>query len=152
MPLYPKKKKKRKCDCPLRRSAGSVDSLIDQVRAIFRDFDRGSDWNAIHGIGNPAAAPIITRYLAAIRLEQSVSATTPRRAPPLFRDKPYKILRHIIYKLTNPNLSLIQKYILLRDRTFINRLSYTGDRAGDLGTLLTDQIFAIPNNEGIILN
>jgi hypothetical protein len=31
-------------------------------------------------------------------------------------------------------------------------LCYTGDRAGDLGTLLTDQIFAIPNNEGIILN
>jgi hypothetical protein len=44
------------------------------------------------------------------------------------------------------------RYILLRDRTFLNLLSYTGDRAGDLGTLLTDQIFAIPNNEGIILN
>jgi hypothetical protein len=129
------KEKKRKCDCPLRRSAGSVDSLIDQVRAIFRDFGRGSDWNAIHGIGNPAAAPIIKRYLAAIRLEQSVSATTPRRAPPLFRDKPYKILRHIIYKLTNPNLSLIQRYILLRDRTFLNLLSYTGDRAGNLGKI-----------------
>jgi hypothetical protein len=47
---------------------------------------------------------------------------------------------------------LIQRYILLRDRTFLNLLSYTGDRAGDLGTLLTDHIFAIPNNEGIILN
>ena len=136
----------------MRRSAGSVDSLLGQVRAISRDFGRGSDYNAILGIRNPATAPIIKRYLAAIRLEQSVSASTSRRAPPLFKDKLYKILRHIIYKLTNPNLSLIQKYILLRDRTFINRLSYTGDRAGDLGTLLTDQIFAIPNNEGIILN
>jgi hypothetical protein len=43
VPLYPKKQKKSKCDCPLRRSAGSVDSLIDQVRAIFRDlFERAS--------------------------------------------------------------------------------------------------------------
>ena len=133
-----KKQKKSKCDYPLRRSAESVDSLIGQVRAIFHDFGRGSDWNAILRIGNPAAAPIIKRYLAAIRLEQSVSATTPRRAPPLFRDKLYKILRHITYKRTNPNLSLIHRYILLRDRTFLNLLSYTGDRAGDLGTLLTD--------------
>ena len=51
----------------MRRSAGSVDSLIDQVRANFRDFGRGSDWNAILGIGNAAAAPIIKRCLAAIR-------------------------------------------------------------------------------------
>lgn len=147
-----KRQQNSKCDCPVRRSAGSVDSLIGQVRAIFRDFGRGSDWNAVFGIGNPAAAPIIKRYLAAIRLEQSVSATTPRRAPPLFRDKLYKILRHITYKLTNPNLSMIYRYISFRDRAFLNLLSYTGDRAGDLGTLLLDQIFAIPNNEGIILN
>lgn len=62
-----KKQNNSKCDCPLRRSAGSVDSLIDQIRANFRDFRRGSDWNAILGIGNAAAAPIIKRCLAAIR-------------------------------------------------------------------------------------
>ena len=143
-------KKDSECKCPVRRSAGSVDSLIGQVRAIFRDFGRCSDRNAVFEIWNPAAATII-KMLAAIRLEQSISATTPRRAPPLFRDKLYKILRHI-YKLTNPYFSMIHTYILLRDSTFLNLLSHTGDRADDLGTLLIDQIFAIPNIDGIMLN
>jgi hypothetical protein len=61
-------KDKSNCDSPLRRSAGSVDSLIGQVRAIFRDYGRGSEWNDTLGLGNPAAVPIVKRYLAAIRL------------------------------------------------------------------------------------
>jgi hypothetical protein len=50
-----KLKDKSNCDSPLRRSAGSVDSLIGQVRAIFRDYGRGSEWNDTLGLGNPAA-------------------------------------------------------------------------------------------------
>ena len=45
-------------DCPVRRSFGSMDSLIGQLRAIFRDYGRGKDWSDILGLGNPAAAPI----------------------------------------------------------------------------------------------
>lgn len=72
------------CGCPCRLSAGSVDSLIGQIHAIFRDNGRGGDWNEILKLGNPAGAPMIKRYLSAVRLEQSLSATSPKRAVPLF--------------------------------------------------------------------
>ncbi|CAG2184853.1 unnamed protein product [Mytilus edulis] len=71
------------CGCPCRLSAGSVDSLIGQIHAIFRDNGRGGDWNEILKLGNPAGAPMIKRYLSAVRLEQSLSATSPKRAVPL---------------------------------------------------------------------
>ena len=92
-------------------------------------------------MGNPAAAPIVKRYLAAVRLEQSTIATLPKRAIPLFRNKLSKVSRHIAYKLCNPHISIVQRYILQRDLAFLNLLANTGDRAGHLGALLVDQIF-----------
>lgn len=47
------------CGCPLRRSAGSIDSLIGQIRAILHDIGRGTEWSDVLGVGNPAATPII---------------------------------------------------------------------------------------------
>lgn len=84
------------CGCPLRRSAASMDSLIGQIRAIFRDeASRGKNWDDLLGIGNPAAAPIIKRYLSAMKLEQSASVVIPKKAAPLFVDKLTIISRHI---------------------------------------------------------
>jgi hypothetical protein len=73
-------------------------------------------------LGNPAAAPIVKRYLAAVRLEQSTTATLPKRAIPLFRNKLSKVFSYIAYKLCNPHLSIVQRYILQRDLTFFNLL------------------------------
>ena len=140
------------CGCPLRRSAGSVDSLIGQIRAIFRDSGYGTEWNEQFGIGNPAAAPLIKKHLHAIRFEQSSSAVIPKKAIPLFMDKLSMVLRYISYCLCNPGLSLNQQFILHRDKTFFNLLPYTGDRAGDLGRLLTASIKWLPNEDGLLLS
>ena len=128
------------CGCPFRRSAGSVDSLIGQVRAIFRDFGRGTDWNDTLGVGNPAAAPLIKKYLAAIRLEQSLAAVSPKRAKPMFMTKLVLLARHITYAGSNPQLAVFKKYMLYRDLTFFILLAFSGDRAGDLGALQSSQI------------
>ena len=101
-------------------------------------------------MGNPAAVPIVKRYLAAIRLEQSTTATLPKRAPPLFRNKLFKVSRHISYKLCNPHISIVHRYILQRDLAFLNLLANTGDRAGDLGALLVDQIVILNITKGKI--
>ena len=98
---------------------------------------------------NPAAAPIVKRYLAAVRLEQSTIATLPKRAIPLFRNKLSKVSRNIAYKLCNPHISIVQRYILQRDLAFFNLLANTGDRAGDLGALLVDQICMLPANPSL---
>ncbi|CAC5380819.1 unnamed protein product [Mytilus coruscus] len=59
------KKGKYTCGYPCRLSAASVDSLIGQIRAIFRDHGRGGDWNK--ELGNRAGAPMIKGYLSAVR-------------------------------------------------------------------------------------
>ena len=141
-----------KCDCPRRRSAGSIDSLIGQLRAIFRDHGRGSDWSDIIGLGNPAASPIIKRFLSAVRLEQSTAAVIPKRAVPLFLDKLTLVLRHIDYCQSNPSLSDCTRFAFLRDMAVLNVLAHSGDRAGDLGRILTNQIKYLPGNNGVVLN
>ena len=139
------------CECPHRRSAGSVDSLIGQLRAIFRDHGRGTDWIDNFGVGNPAAAAIIKQYLKAIKLEQSSAAVTSKHAVPIFIDKLTLVLRHIHYQIRNPSLKVYMKFVFLRDSAMLNLLVYTGDRAGDLGELRTDNIRRLPNDEGVVI-
>ncbi|VDI80971.1 Hypothetical predicted protein [Mytilus galloprovincialis] len=137
--------------CPFRLSAGSVDSLIGQIRTIFRDNGRGGDWNEILKLGNPAVAPMIKRYLSAVRLEQSFSATSPKRAVPLFYNKLLLLSRYISYKLSDKRLTTFQQYILMRDIVFLKVIAFTGNRAGDLGSVLTDQIKWLSKNERVLL-
>ena len=54
--------------------------------------------------------------------------------------------------MCNAKLSVGQKYIYIRDSTFFNVLAFTGDRAGDLGSLLTNQIYWLPDKKGIIFS
>ena len=136
------------CDCPLHRSAGSVDSLIGQIRAIFMDHGRGKEWNDSLGVGNPAPAPIIKQYLSAEKTEQSTLAVTPKKATPLFLDKLTIVSRHISYTLCNPRNSLQRNYVLHRDIAFLQFLAYSRDQAWDLGNLRADQIFWLPEDTG----
>ncbi len=88
------------CHCPLRRAAGSVDSLIGQVEQFFA-ISAVVQTNGSLGIGNPAASPIIKRHLNAVRLEQSTSAVIPRQAVALFMNKLGHVIRNISYRLYN---------------------------------------------------
>ena len=140
------------CGCPLRAAAGSVDSLIRKIRAIYRDLGYSTEWNESLGSGNPAAAPCIKRYLSAIKLEQSLSSVSPKQARPLFSSKLCLISRHISYKLKNPKNSVLQQYLFNRDLTFFNLLLHTGDRSADLGGLLANQISYLPDGSGVLFS
>ena len=139
-----------KCECPTRRSAGSMDSLIGQIRAIFRDHGRGSEWFQALALGNPAAAPVVKQFLSAVRLEQSAAATIPKRAVPLFLDKLTFILRFLSYKACNPKLATHMKFVYLRDSAMLNIMAHTGDRAGDIGELCIQHVRQLPESGGII--
>ena len=107
------------CGSPMRAAAGSGDSLIGKIRAIYRDRGYGTQWNGLLGTGFPAAAATcIKRYLSAVKLEQSLSAVPPKQVKPLFSPKLCLVSRHISYKLRNPKNSILQQYLLKRDLTF----------------------------------
>ena len=110
------------CGCPMRASAGSVDGFIGKPRAIFCDSGCGSEGNPILGLGNPAASVHLKRYLKTIRLEQSLTAVTPKQAKPVFSDKLSLMSRHISFRLKNPKNSLVQKYLYKTDLTFLTYL------------------------------
>ena len=48
------------------------------------------------------------------------------------------------------HLSVINKYILVRDATFFVVDFFTGDRASDLGRLLANQVFRLKDRKGFL--
>ena len=72
------------CQCPLRRSHKSVDALIGQIRAIFRDNGRAGEWNDASLLGNPASAQCIKKHLKAVQLEQGKALVHVKKAVPIF--------------------------------------------------------------------
>ena len=129
--------------------AGSVDGFIGKPRAIFCDSGCGSEGNPILGLGNPAASVDLKRYLKTIRLEQSLTAVTPKQAKPVFSDKLSLMSRHISFRLKKPK-KLSGSEISIQNRLDIfNLLAITGDGAGDLGNLLFNQISYLPDNSGL---
>ena len=49
-------------------------------------------------------------------------------------------------------LTPFNRYLLVRDITFIVTDFYTGDRASDLGHLKADELFRLKEREGVLLN
>lgn len=59
------------CKCPCRLAAGTVDSLIGKLRAIFISAGMGGVWDDNLGTGNPAAHRSVKAYLQAVKEEQA---------------------------------------------------------------------------------
>ena len=49
------------------------------------------------------------------------------------------------------HLSVVNKYILVRDANFFVADFFTGDRASDLGRLLANQVFRLKDRKGFLL-
>ena len=125
-------------------AAGSVDSLLGKLRAIFNNIGRSRD-------SNPVAHPRVKEYLKFIREEQAARAILPSQGVPLFFAKFTKLidfLRGLIRE--NTPLAAVNKYILVRDTVFFVVDFFTGDRASDLGRLLANQVFRLKDRKGFL--
>ena len=131
------------CGCPTRLAAGTVDSMIGKLRAIFQEQDRAGDWESGFGLGNPAASLLVRKYLKHIREEQAAAGVTPRQAVPLFVDKLARLVDHIDGRLEAARSDPLQTYILVRDQAYFKTLFFSGDRPGDLGVVRTNEIVAM---------
>ena len=123
------------CDCSLRRSAGSVDSLIGQIRAIFKGPWSWKRTERFTRCRKPCRGNNYQTVFECSKIEQSTSAVTPKKATPLFLDKLTIVSRHISYTLFNPRNSLQRNFVLHRDIAFLQFFVYSGDRAWDFGNL-----------------
>lgn len=141
------------CQCPKRFAFGTVDSLIGKLRVIFVEHGRGSEWQSVLNIGNPASHWSVKRYLADVREEQLKARVVPRQAEPFILEDLMKISRYICSQLMHSaNLTPSQIYILARDQAMFKALFFAGDRAADLLGLKTVDILRFPDNSGFLLN
>ena len=133
------------CKCPRCLAAGSVDSLIGKLRAIY---------NRLGGFGhvNPVLHSLIKEYLKFTREDQAGLVVTPKQAVPLFFTKFKSLIGHFRKKIAaSASLSLVDKYILVRDAAFFVVDFFTGDRASDLGRLSCNQVFRLRDREGFLI-
>lgn len=140
------------CDCPSHLAAGTVDSTIGKLRAIFNSLDRSGDYDVRSGGGNPATHFTVKQYLKSVQKEQADARISPRQATPLFFDKFHQIVLHLRSVLTDPASTAINKYIYARDLTFFILEFYTGQRASDLGRLKTIDILQHPNGKSLLIH
>lgn len=78
---------KQTCNCRIRLSAGTADSLMGKLRSIFNALGRSGDWNDRFGFGNPASHLSVKQYLKSVQTEQAQVRVSPKQATPVFFDK-----------------------------------------------------------------
>ena len=133
------------CKCPRRLAVGSMDSLIGKLCAIYNKLGR-------FGHVNPVSHSLIKEYLKFTTEEQAGLAVAPRQAVPLFFTKFKSLIGHLRKKIAaSVSLSLVGKYILVRDAAFFVVDFFTGDRASDLGRLSCNQLFILRDREGFLI-
>ena len=123
------------CKCPCRLAAGTVDSLIGKLRAIFISAGMGGVWDDNLGTGNPASHRSVKAYLQAVKEEQARAWVHPK-ATPSFLDKLLQISQFIVISMRKLENSPIDLYLLGRDLCFFSVDFFAGDRSSDLGRTL----------------
>ncbi|XP_019620334.1 PREDICTED: uncharacterized protein LOC109466909 [Branchiostoma belcheri] len=146
------KKRLAECGCPQRLAAGTVDSVIGQLRSIFDKSGRGGDWNEAICTGNPAAAPRVREYLRVTKAEQANALIQPKQAQPVFHYKLEAVCKHIAAKMRDPGVKESTLFALARDQAFFKTLFFAADRAADLGRCKAEELAWLPDNRGFLFN
>ena len=107
---------KRKCCCPTRLAAGTVNITIGKLRAILNSIGRTGDWSRLSP-GNPAAHPSVKKYLISISEEQAKARVSPCQAVPFFFDKFNKLCTCLRNRMFLPSVSPLERHIIRHDLT-----------------------------------
>ena len=138
------------CSCPKRLAAGTVDSMIGKLRAIFTDAGLGGEWDKRLGLGNPVSHASIKQYLKSVKEEQAKARSRPKKAIPIFLGKLKKIAAYIFAQLSAPPVLPINLYTFSRDLCFFILDFFSGDRSADLGRIMLKEALFFPDKSGIL--
>lgn len=132
------------CGCPRRLSANYVRNLIGSRKTILLMTGRGDSWDGHNEIGNPAYSQEVADYYLAVKEEQAEAHVTIKQATPLL---PEKLVRMCAF-LTRESQ---QKLVLLRDKAMFAAQFFAGERGGDLGKLLIQEVYKMDGDKGLVL-
>lgn len=142
----------QECGCPCRLSAGTVQGVTQQLVDIFCLVGRGRSWDISTSCGNPATAPCIKQYAKTCKIEQAKAHVMQRQAKPLFLGKVKTISSYIDREICRKDISLREKFVLSRDQALFKLQFFAGDRASDMGNVLTQEIKHLPDKSGYVFN
>lgn len=142
----------KNCSCPKRLAAGTISTLLSQLKFIFEDMGRKGDWVDRGSVkyGNRVSSGLLDMYIQAIKLEQAQAHVSVKQAKPLFVDKLKKISAHINRNIQQEGLSPSQLFVYLRDQAFFKLQFVAGDRAHDLSMCLAQEVRQLPNDLGLV--
>ena len=124
------------CGCPRRFAAGTVDSYVGMLRAVFNSIGR-------RGATNPCDTEDVKGWVRACALEQQRHRVPVRQAKPVFSTHLRLLVREIelrLARLPTDTPFLPERFLLLRDWAFFTAQWFCGDRAGDLGRALSREV------------
>jgi integrase len=124
-------------------------SKVSQLKALFNVLGKVRLW--CHGGGNPAVSEEVSIYLKQVKVEQSKAHVAPKQAKPLFVSKLRLIALYIDRHLGEAGSNAAQVFTLVRDQAIFKLMFFGGDRAHDVGIMLTQEIRALPNQQGFLI-
>ena len=123
------------CGCPRHLAAGTVDSYIGMLRAVFNHVGRVDKYSPGNRRSNPCDSHEVKDWLKSNEKEQRRHRVPVKQANPTFSPHLRLLVKEIDSRLARlPSSSLFpDRFQLLRDRCFFLTQWFSGDRAGDLG-------------------
>ena len=140
------------CGCPRRLAAGTIQSLVGQLKTLFESRGQGNVWNETQNYGNPVASMKVKKYVKAVKREQAMARVKVTQATPLFFDKLKMVFAHIDNSLAKGDQSAGEIFAFLRDQAFFKLQFFGGDRAGDLGKCVAQDVRRLGDNSGLVIS
>ena len=140
------------CNCPLRLSAGTVEGMMQQLKKIFESVGRIGEWNNCTKQGNPVMSPSLKQYLKFVKEEQAQAHVSPKQAKPIFLTKLKTIASYIDRQLQRTDLTILERFVLVRDQALLKLQFFAGDRASDVGQVLVQEIRVLSDYTGLLFN
>ena len=135
------------CGCPRDFAAGTVDSYVGMLRAIFNDVNRRRH-------DNPCDSRDVKQWVTAYAREQQRHRVPVTQARPTFSTHLRLLVKEIRLRLAllSPSEPFVPaRFVLLRDLSFFLIQWFSGDRAGDLGRALGKEVVRLEDGS-LLLN
>ena len=136
-----------RCVCPRHFAAGTVDSYVGMLQAVFNDIGRREHLN-------PCASADVRNWVKACAREQQRHRVPVKQANPTFSTHLRLLVVEIKLRLSalpSGEPFVPNRFLLLRDKAFFMIQWYAGDRAGDLGKASAKEVVRLEDGS-LLLN
>ena len=139
------------CECPVSLSHSYMKKIVGSLKESFKAKDRGSEWDGCSMSGNPACGTEIKDFLQGVKVEQAEAHVVARQATPMMPNKLRRLCSYLKREAEAEGVAQATRVILLRDRAFFALQFFAGDRGGDLGKLLIQEVRRLTGGSGLVI-